>query len=399
MTTLNAFSTRISRASRELKIFAIASFVMGMSYSLFDAIFNNFLDSRFDLTGFQRSFLEFPRELPGFIVLFVSAGLWFLSSRRLGAVSMLFSAAGALLIGFASSSYLLMVAWLFIFSLGQHTYMPLASTIGMELARHGRDGQRLGQLNAVRTAAAILGSALVFAGFKYLGMTFQHTYILAAIGFLTASVLLFSMQPGQPKPAGKFMRLHREYRLYYLLAVLYGSRKQLFITFAPWVLVTVFKQPTQTIATLMTIGGVIGILFQPFLGWAIDRLGERTILASEAVLLVFVCFGYGFSKSLFEPQTAFLIACFCYLIDQMLMSVSIARSTYIKKIALDPDDVQPALTASVTIDHIFSISVALIGGLIWNKFGFQYVFLMGVFIAAINFFTALRVKVPQQNLA
>ena len=398
MTPLNAISSRFSRASRELKIFAVASFTMGMSYSLFDAIFNNFLDSRFDLNGFQRSFLEFPRELPGFIVLFVSAGLWFLSSRRLGAVSMLFSAAGALLIGFASSSYLLMVAWLFVFSLGQHTYMPLASTIGMELARHGRDGQRLGQLNAVRTAAAILGSALVFVGFKYLGMTFQHTYLLAAIGFLTASVLLFSMQPTQPKPAGKFLKLHREYRLYYLLAVLYGSRKQLFITFAPWVLVTVFKQPTQTIATLMTIGGIIGILFQPFLGWAIDRLGERTILASEAVLLVFVCFGYGFSRSLFEPQTAFLIACGCYLLDQMLMSVSIARSTYMKKIALHPDDVQPALTASVTIDHIFSISVALIGGLIWNKYGFQYVFLMGVFIAAINFFTALRVKVPQENL-
>ena len=91
MTTLNALSTRISHASRELKIFAVVSFTMGISYSLFDAIFNNFLDNRFDLTGFQRSFLEFPRELPGFIVLFVSAGLWFLSSRRLGAVAMLFS--------------------------------------------------------------------------------------------------------------------------------------------------------------------------------------------------------------------------------------------------------------------------------------------------------------------
>jgi len=399
LSTLSTFTTRVSRASRELKIFAVASFAMGIAYSLFDAIFNNFLDARFDLSGFQRSFLEFPRELPGFIVLFVSAGLWFLSSRRLGAVSMLFSAAGALLIGFASSSYALMVIWLFIYSLGQHTFMPLASTIGMELARHGRDGQRLGQLNAVRTVAAILGSTLVFAGFKYLGMTFQHTYLLAAAGFLVASVMMFSMQPGQPKPAGKFLKLHREYRLFYLLAVLYGSRKQLFITFAPWVLVTVFKQPTQTIATLMTIGGLIGILFQPFLGWAVDRLGERTILASEAVLLVFVCFGYGFSRTLFTPQVGFLVACACYLLDQMLMSVSIARSTYMKKIALDPQDVQPALTASVTIDHIFSISIALLGGLIWNQFGYQYVFLMGVFIAVINFFTALRVKIPKPSPA
>jgi predicted MFS family arabinose efflux permease len=182
--------------------------------------------------------------------------------------------------------------------------------------------------------------------------------------------------------------------LYYLLAVLSGSRKQLFLTFAPWVLVTIFNQPTQIIATLLTIGGIIGILFQPFLGWTIDRLGERIVLASEAVLLVFVCFGYGFSKFLFPEGTAFLIVCACYLFDQMLMSVGMARSTYMKKTALDPAHVQPALTAAVTIDHIFSIAAALVGGLVWNAFGFQYVFLLGVFIALANLVAVLQVRVP-----
>jgi predicted PurR-regulated permease PerM len=70
-----------------------------------------------------------------------------------------------------------------------------------------------------------------------------------------------------------------------------------------------------------------------------------------------------------------------------------------KKIARDPQDVQPALTAAVTIDHIFSITVALVGGAIWSAFGFQYVFLMGIVIAVINFFTALRVRVPQPEQA
>ena len=62
---------------------------MGAAYSIFDATFNNFLDERFVLTGFQRAFLEVPRELPGFLVVFVSALLWFLCSRRLGAVALL----------------------------------------------------------------------------------------------------------------------------------------------------------------------------------------------------------------------------------------------------------------------------------------------------------------------
>ena len=59
-------------------MFAVASLTMGMAYSMIDATFNNFLNDRFALTGFQRSFLEFPRELPGFLVVFVSALLWFL---------------------------------------------------------------------------------------------------------------------------------------------------------------------------------------------------------------------------------------------------------------------------------------------------------------------------------
>ena len=148
--------------------------------------------------------------------------------------------------------------------------------------------------------------------------------------------------------------------------MLSGARKQLFITFAPWVLVSVLEQPTQIMATLFTIGGVIGILFQPLLGWAIDKLGERTVLASEAVILVFVCFGYGFAKFLFPADTAFLVVCACFLIDQMIFSVSMARATYMKKIAIQPDHIQPALTAAVTIDHVFSITAALVGGVIWN---------------------------------
>jgi predicted PurR-regulated permease PerM len=83
-----------------------------------------------------------------------------------------------------------------------------------------------------------------------------------------------------------------------------------------------------------------------------------------------------------------------YLADQMLLSVNMARNTYIKKIALRPEDVQPALTASITIDHLFSIIVALAGGVIWNAFGYQYVFLLGVFIAALNLLAALRIRLP-----
>jgi predicted MFS family arabinose efflux permease len=390
------FISRIKRSSRELLLFITASLVLGMAFSVMDSTFNNFLNEKFALDGFQRSFLEFPRELPGFLVVFVSAALWFFGSRRLSVVAMLLSAVGAALIGFMSSSYWVMIAWLFLYSMGQHLFMPLASTIGMELAREGQDGRRLGQINSIRNFATILGSFGVMLGFKYLGFTFQHTFAITAILLLVAVFLLFKMTPEPVAEKRGFLQLHKEYRLYYILNVLSGARKQLFITFAPWVLVSVLAQPTQIMATLFTIGGVIGILFQPLLGWAIDKFGERMVLASEAVILVFVCFGYGFAKFLFSENTAFLVVCACFLLDQMIFSVGMARATYIKKIAMQPDHIQPALTAAVTIDHIFSITAALVGGLIWNAFGFQYVFLLGVVIAVINFFTALRVRIPEK---
>jgi len=116
------------------------------------------------------------------------------------------------------------------------------------------------------------------------------------------------------------------------------------------------------------------------------------------VMLVMVSLGYGFSKFLFPERTAFLLVCGFYLLDQMLLSVNMARAMYMKKIAVDKSHVQPALTAGVTIDHFFSISIALLGGVIWNAFGFQYVFLLGILIAALSFIAVSFIRIPPREL-
>lgn len=387
-----SISASVKHVSRELMLFAAASMFMGIAYSIYDSSFNNFINDRFLLTGLQRSTLELPRELPGFLVVFISALLGFLSSRRLGVLALVLAMIGSLLIGFVSSTYAIMMLCLFVYSVGQHLFIPLTSSIGMELAREGQTGRRLGQLNAIRNFATIVGSFVVFIGFRFLGFRFEHSFLLTAVGLGLAALFMLLMKPDNAQKPKTFLKLHKEYRLYYLLNIISGSRKQIFLTFGPWVIVTVFKQPTQTIATLLTIGGVIGILFQPVLGRAIDRFGVRLIMQIEAVLLVVVCLGYGLSKFIFAEGTALIFICGFYLFDQMLMSVNMARSMYMKEIAIDKDHIQPALTAGLTIDHIFSLSIAVLGGLIWNMFGFQYVFLIGVVIAAIGLLAASRIQ-------
>src|SRR5574340_145418 len=384
-------SANIKRMSRELLLFAAASMLMGIAYSIYDSSFNNFINDRFMLTGLQRSLLELPRELPGFLVIFITALFGFLSSRRLGVVALLFAMVGALLIGFIPSTYAVMMVCLFVYSIGQHLFIPLSSSIGMELAREGQTGRRLGQLNAVRNLATILGSFVVFIGFRFLHFRFETSFLLTAVGLALAAGFMFLMKPDAAKKPRTFLTLHKEYRLYYILNIISGSRKQIFLTFGPWVIVSVFKQPTQTIATLLTIGGIIGILFQPVLGRTIDRYGVRLVLQIEAGVLVVVCLGYALSKFIFAESTALIFICGFYLLDQMLMSVNMARSMYMKEIALDKDHIQPALTAGLTIDHVFSLGIAVLGGAIWNLFGFQYVFLIGVVIAALGYLAAGRI--------
>jgi len=377
---------------RDLQLFLAAMFVFGFSQSIVEATFNNFLSETFAISDLQRGLLELPREMPGFLVVFVSAILFFLCSRRLAALANLLCAFGILFIGFYSPSFSIMLIWLFIFSIGQHLFLPTNQSIGMELAQEGKTGKRLGQLSGIANLSAIIGSFSILIGFKFFHLNFKTSYIVACLGFLTVSILIFLMQKNQPSAAKTKFHLKKEYRLFYWLNILYGTRKQIFLTFAPWVLVTIFKQKTQAIATLLMIGGIIGIFFKPMLGRAIDRFGERFILTAEAVILIFVCLCYGFSKNVFSETTAMYITFFCYIVDQLLMSVSMARATYLQKIAVKPEDVSQTLTMGVSIDHFFSISVALLGGFLWVKWGYQYVFLLGAVIAVINTFSALRVR-------
>lgn len=388
---MKQIAKRLITLPRDFQLFIISIALIGFSQSVINSVFNNYLNEIFHISDYQRGLLEVPRELPGFLVVFFSAVFFFLSSRRLAAFANLLAAAGIALIGLYSPTFSFMLVWLLIYSMGQHIFLPLNQSLGMDFAGEGKTGKRLGQLTGAMNIAAIGGSFVIFVGFKFLNFNFAFSYLMAAAGLLGASVMLFLMKPGHTHPAKTKFTIRREYGLFYWLNILFGTRKQLFLTFAPWVLIKIFDQKTEMVATLLTIGGVAGIFFNPLLGRAIDRYGERRILMGEAFVLIAVCLGYGFSKQVFSETAALYVAFICFIADQLLMSVGMARATYLQKIAVKPEDVPQTLTMGVTIDHIFSISIALVSGVLWEKVGYQYVFLLGAVIALVNLFSASRV--------
>lgn len=383
------YRERLRSTHTDTKLFVIAVMAFGFGGAVLDAIFNNYLAARYTLDGLHRTLLEIPRELPGLLVVFVSALFLFLPSRRLAAAAGFCGAMGLVGLAFASPTFLLMTPWLFFYSLGQHVLMPIQSAISMDLARAGEAGKRLGQVNALRNAAVIAGSALVFFAFRYLHIGFNTALLLAAASLACAGVLFWRMQPERPHAQGVMLKLHPQYKMYYILCVLFGTRKQIFLTFAPWVLVSVFAQPTARIAQLLTLGAALGIVLQPLIGRLVDRKGERFVLALEAVLLVPVCLGYALARDHLSASAALVVVAVCFLTDQALMGFGLARSTWLKKIATDPAHVTPTLTMAVSIDHVFSIAIALLGGLLWRSLGYQAVFVAGACIAVLNGFVVL----------
>ena len=248
-----SFRVRLFGLPRDFVLFVIAATLYAFSQSAVTAVFNNFLNQTYSIGNFQRGLLELPREMPGFLVVFVSALLYLMSSRRLAALANLLGGLGIAGIALFSRRYGVMLAWLFLFSVGQHLFMPLIQSITMEFAAEGQAGRRLGQVTGASNLAGIGGSLLILVGFRSLGFGFATAFLIAASGLLLAALLIRTMKADPPPATRTRFVVRREYKLYYWLSILYGTRKQIFLTFSPWVLVTIFKQPTQTVASLLFV--------------------------------------------------------------------------------------------------------------------------------------------------
>jgi hypothetical protein len=285
-----------------------------------------------------------------------------------------------------------------IWSSGVHLFMPLESSIALALAEGKNPGRLLGKLGGYSTFAVIGGCGLVWLGREYWHFSYALLFACGALAALAAGVIFLRMPPikAAPRRRNKFI-FRRQYSLYYWLCLLFGARKQIFITFGPLVLIRGFHQPAETIAKLWIIASVLGILFRPALGRMIDRLGERFVLMTDAVVLVAIGLGYGFGQHLLPSPIALYLVCGCYVLDMMFFAMEIARSTYLDKIALSRDEVGPTLGLGVSINHAVSMTIPTLGGLVWGTFGYQWVFVGSAAVAVITFFSAARIRpVPTQ---
>ncbi len=389
-------------AERDFLFFLASGVFLGIAQSVDGSTLTNYLKEHFGMMIIHRSALEFPRELPGLLVVLVIGSLAFLGGDvRISVAANLLAAVGMFALGILPPQYALVVFVIFIYSMGQHIFMPLSGSISMSFAGREEVGKILGRLSSINNIAVVLSSAALFALFRFAHISYTTSFSIGALAFILSSILLSFIKPTQTVPVKKRYVFRKEYRLYYWLCMLYGARKQIFITFGPWVLVEVFKQPVATMTLLFFINAVIGIFVKPWIGHLIDKVGERFVLSGEAFLFFFTCLGYAFAENLFGPPAALFVVYICYVADCTLDSVGMARTTYMRKIALTPEDVSPSLSLGTSVDHVVTIFLPILGGLAWYRGGpggYKYVFLGGAVIALLNFVSSRRISIKQREV-
>jgi MFS family permease len=213
---------------RDFKLFLIVGLFTGIASGINSTVFNNFLSDTYKLSASGRGFVEFPRELPGVLIVVVLGMLSFLGDIKIAIVGMLLAALGMIGLGTFSPTFASMLVWMMMLSLGTHIFMPLSAGIGMSLSSKEQYGSRLGRFNAYNLIATIIGYAIVWFGFKYLGLTYGIAFLIASISYIFAAFFLGLMHAKAHKPRKVRFVFRKKYTLYYCLSIVNGARKQIF---------------------------------------------------------------------------------------------------------------------------------------------------------------------------
>jgi MFS family permease len=147
-------------------------------------------------------------------------------------------------------------------------------------------------------------------------------------------------------------------------------------------------------ALLYFIAATLGVVMRPLLGDVIDWLGERVVLAADELLLLGVCLVYAFASDLLPAPWDLRLLYGAYVLDIVLFALRVARTTYLKKIAVEPSDITPTISLGITIDHAVAMTLPVFSGWVWEAWGYRWVFLIAGAIALAGFFVCLRIRVP-----
>ena len=362
-----------------------------------NAVTTNYFADVLHFTGPQFGYITAIREVPGLLLIFITALLYRMSQQRLTTLALVVVGVG--IAGYAlATSFWTVVPWVVLGSLGFHTVLQTQVSLGMNLAVESRSGRVLGTMAGVVQAGALVGTAAVLLVFLKWPHAYHEVYVVCGFVALLGAAAIFGfphLHEGKPikaqMPRQPFV-FRRDYRYYYVLNLLDGARQQLFFSFGLWVLVSRFGLGVSAVSLVVILSTVVAMVFSPWAGRMIDRHGERRTLSAINVAYIVALGGYALMTNVW-------LACVFYVIYSFIAPFSaIGAATYLRKIAV-PQDIAPSLSMGVTLLHATAIVVPVAAGLILNWVGYQVPFFIGCGFALVAAVVTLGLDPVRQRSA
>ena len=377
------------------RMFLLSLVITGLGYGVYKGVIDNYLAEIVGMGELDRGIAEFFRELPGLMLVFILALFYRFSAEKMYKMGALIMLAGMGMLSIVSPTKILVTIAICIYSLGEHIQLGMKNTLTLEYAKENQSGEAMGYQNALYQIGTLAGYAVIIVAFTILAGSKAYKPFFVAAGLLMLLGTFYAFRlvgNSHADQTGTRFYFHRKYTKYYMLEVFYGARKQVFLTFGPYVLILFYGANAKVISLLFAISAICCYIFAPLVGKIIDRLGYKIVMVSDTLILVIVCFFYGFAHHIFPMRIAFIVCCINYILDSVISLASMASSVYVQDISDTPEEMKATISTGISVNHLITILIALFGGWIWQTLGMETLFILSAILGLCNSAYAASIK-------
>ena len=357
-----------------------------IGYQGWQTLFNNFAVDTIGLNSLQVGAIQSVKEIPGFLTFFAVFILLIVAEHRFAALSIIILGIGNIMVGiFPSFSGLLMTT--LTLSIGFHYFETCNQSLTLQYFAGERVPIVLAKLKSYTAMGNIGVGIFIWIISKYL--VINNIFIIIGVVVILIGLYSFTKNPlDKTLPLQhKKLIIRKKYWLFYVLNLLSGARRQIFMVFSVFLLVQKYHFSVAYITALFIINNIITFFLSPVIGKAINRYGERIMLTIEYSGLLLVFMGYALVE---DPHFATAM----YLVDNLFFSFVISINSYFRKQA-DPKDIAPSMSVGFTINHLTAVILPIVGGLLW-MISWRIPFFAAAGLSLLSLFFAQKVKTNKE---
>ncbi len=390
----SAHATRTA-AQRGFLLLGLMQIAFGFALNGQQNIVTNYFDGILHLAGPQFGYITAIREVPGFLLIFLSALFYRVTLQRVTAGALCLLAVAYALFGL-SHSFWTVAPWVILSSMGYHTVLQTQNALALSMTTEGKSGATLGRMSAFNQGGSLAALIFILITFHFGWLSFRPTFVVLGVVALLGAIAVVGfphLHDGEERAQAARrdpIVFRRDYRYYYLLTLIDGGRQQIFFSFGLYVLVHAFHLSVAQVSALLIAVTFAAMLAGPTIGRLIDTYGERRMLSAVNVAYIIALSGYAFTQNV-------IVACGCYVVYTFISPLSsIAAATYLRKVAV-AQDIAPSFAMGTTMQHAAAIVVPITAGIILNYFGYQIPFMIACGFACLNFFVTQRLDPVAQR--